>query len=104
MPDKSKAPKELVDIAEEQGVHAAKNLGAAATKAVEDILPRSSGGLFIPNKALFSVVGVTALGLAIAAANRIKKAQEAKKAEAEAKKDGAVVKPTVVDGGAGRAA
>lgn len=101
MPDKTKAPKELVELAAEQGSHAAKNLGAAATEAVEGFLPKPSGGIFIPNKALGGVTGVVALAGAIALANRIKR-EKALKAEAE--KNGAVIKPVPVPKDPGKAA
>lgn len=82
MAAKEKDAQELIELAAEQGKHAAKNVGAAASEAASEILPSNSGGFsfgfYVSNKTLFTAAGALGLVGAVAVANRIKRERDAK--------------------------
>lgn len=101
MADKNKAPKELMDIAAQQGTHAAKNVAAAASEAISEVIPKKETEAIallvrVSNKTLL-VAAVSATAVATAAAvTRFQKERALKKVEAE--KNGSGIQYHRMDG------
>lgn len=90
MPDKSKAPKELVGLAAQQSTHAAKNVAAAASETVGELLPVINAPGFsikveVSNKVLTAVAASASVIAATAVVTRIRREKELK---AQAEKNG----------------
>jgi hypothetical protein len=86
MADKNKDPKELMDIAAQQGTHAAKNVAAAASEVISDVLPKDTEGIAllvrVSNKTLL-VAAVSATAVATAAVVTRFQKERALKVQAE---------------------
>jgi hypothetical protein len=104
MPNRDKDPKELIEIAAQQGTHAAKNVAAAASETVSDLLPPSSDGIAlairVSNKTL--IVATAAVSI-VATATVVTRIQRERALREKAEKNGAPhvprqpIEPVVVE-------
>lgn len=100
MPDRTKEPKELVELAAQQGTYAAKNIAAAASEAVGDIFPPDTQGVAfairVSNTTFYVAAASATVIAATAVATRIKRERDLKsKAKKNANKPDAVVEKPI---------